>query len=166
MEYNIRPLFSNVKLVGRAATALSVPVYQEPENPYKNELDFIDSLKPGDVVIATQSGAMTAGLWGSLLSTGARYKGARGAIIDGMTRDTLAIKEMNFPVFIKGIALGDSKGRIEILNYNQPIKCGGVWVRPGDIVFGDDDGVVVIPQNIVTEILDLAEEKYEKEKIS
>ena len=164
MEYHIRPLFSNIKLVGRAATALSVPVYQVPKIPYKNELDFIDSLKPGDVVVATQSGVMTAGLWGALLSTGAMHRGARGAIIDGISRDTVEIKKMKFPVFVKGIAPGDSKGRIEIINYNQPIKCGGVWVNPGDVVFGDDDGVVVIPQNIVDEIVTLAEEKFEKEK--
>ena len=164
MEYKIRPLFPNIKLVGRAATALSVPVYKEPKNPYKNELDFIDSLKPEDVVVATQSGAMTAGLWGGLLATGARHRGVRGAIIDGISRDTVVIKEMKFPVFLKGIAPGDSKGRLDIINYNQPIKCGGVWVNPGDIVFGDDDGVVVIPQEIADEIVDLAEEKYEKEK--
>lgn len=164
MEYKIRPLFPNIKLVGRAATALSVPVYKEPDEPYKNELDFIESLKPGDVVVATQSGAMTAGLWGALLSTGARYKGAKGAIIDGISRDTREIKEMIFPLFIKGIAPGDSKGRIEIINFDQPIKCGGVWVNPGDVVFGDDDGVVVIPQDIVAEVVNLAEEKFEKEK--
>ena len=163
MEYKIRPLFPNIKLVGRAATALSVPVYKEPDEPYKNELDFIESLKPGDVVVATQSGVMTAGLWGSLLSTGARYKGAKGAIIDGISRDTKAIKEMGFPVFVRGIAPGDSKGRIEIISYNQSIKCGGVWVNPGDIVFGDDDGVLVIPQGIAVEVIELAEQKLEKE---
>jgi len=156
MEYKIRPLFPNIKLVGRAATALSVPTYREPNEPYKSELDFIESLKPGDVAVATQSGAMTAGLWGALLSTGARYKGARGAIIDGISRDTREIKEMKFSVFVKG--------RIEIISFNQPIKCGGVWVNPGDIVFGDDDGVVVIPQEIVVDTVDLAEEKFNKEK--
>jgi len=164
MEYKIRPLFPNIKLVGRAATALSVPVYKEPDEPYKNELDFIESLKPGDVVVATQSGAMTAGLWGALLSTGARYRGARGAIVDGISRDTREIKEMKFSVFVKGIAPGDSKGRIEIINFNQPIKCGGVWVNPGDIVFGDDDGVVVIPHEIAEEVVELAEEKFKKEQ--
>ncbi len=107
---------------------------------------------------------MTAGLWGSLLSTGARNKGAKGAIIDGISRDIVAIKEMGFPVFVKGIAPGDSKGRIEIIGYNQPIKCGGVWINPGDIVFGDDDGVVVIPKEIAIEVIELAEEKYIKER--
>jgi len=92
-----------------------------------------------------------------------RYRGARGAVVDGITRDTKAIKEMKFPIFIKGIAPGDSKGRIEIISFNQPIKCGGVWVNPGDIVFGDDDGVVVIPQEISDEVVTLAEEKFEKE---
>lgn len=164
MEYKIRPLFPGIKIAGRAATALSVPIYKEPNEPYKNELDFMESLKSGDVVVATQSGAMTAGLWGALLSTGAKYKEAKGAVIDGISRDTRAIKDMKFPVFVKGIAPGDSKGRIEIINYNQLIKCGGVWVNPGDVVFGDDDGVVVIPQEIALEVVELAEEKFEKEK--
>jgi len=164
MEYKIRPLFPGIKIAGRAATALSVPIYKEPNEPYKNELDFMESLKSGDVAVATQSEAMTAGLWGALLSTGAKYKGAKGAVIDGISRDTRAIKDMKFPVFVKGIAPGDSKGRIEIINYNQLIKCGGVWVNPGDVVFGDDDGVVVIPQEIALEVVELAEEKFEKEK--
>lgn len=164
MEYKIRPLFPGIKIAGRAATALSVPIYKEPNEPYKNELDFMESLKSGDVVVATQCGATTAGLWGALLSTGAKYKEAKGAVIDGISRDTRAIKDMKFPVFVKGIAPGDSKGRIEIINYNQLIKCGGVWVNPGDVVFGDDDGVVVIPQEIALEVVELAEEKFEKEK--
>lgn len=80
-------------------------------------------------MVAIQSGVMTAGLWGSLLSR-ARYKGAKGAIIDSISRDPKAIKEMGFPIFAKGIAPGDSKGRIKIIGYNQPIKCGGLWVNP------------------------------------
>lgn len=164
MEYKIRPLTSGIKLAGRAATALAIPIYKEPDEPYKNELAFIESLKPGDVAVATQNGAMMAGLWGALLSMGARYKGAKGAIIDGISRDTMEIKEMKFPLFIKGIAPGDSKGRIEIINFDQPIKCGGVWINPGDIVFGDDDGVVVLPKEIAVEVTELAEEKYIKEK--
>ena len=164
MEYTMRPLFMNIKLVGVAATALSVPVFTEPDEPYKSELEFIDSLKPGDVAVATQSGAVNAGLWGNLLSSGARNKGAKGAVIDGITRDTKSIREMRFPLFIKGIAPCDTKGRIEIINFNLPIKCGGIWVNPGDVVFGDDDGVVVIPKDIAVEIVELAEIKFEKEK--
>jgi len=164
MDYEIRPLYFGAVVTGRAATALAVPVYTEPEKPYQGELEFIDSLKPGDVAVATQSGAMNAGLWGALVSTGAKHRGARGAVVDGITRDTKATIEMKFPVFIRGIAPGDSKGRIEVINHHLPIKCGGVWINPGDVIFGDNDGVVVIPQDIAVDIIRLSEEKYEKEK--
>jgi 4-hydroxy-4-methyl-2-oxoglutarate aldolase len=164
MSHEIRPLYFGAVVCGRAATALAVGVHREPEKPYHREIEFIDSLKPGDVAVATQSGAMNAGLWGELLSTAAKHRGARGAIVDGITRDTKAIIQMKFPVFIKGIAPGDSKGRIEIINHDLPIECGGAWVNPGDLVFGDNDGVVVIPQDIAVDIVRLAEEKYEKEK--
>jgi regulator of RNase E activity RraA len=164
MSYEIRPLYFDAVVTGRAVTALAVPVYTEPEQPYQMELEFVDSLKPGDVAVQTQSGAMNAGLWGGLLSTAAKNQGAKGAVIDGITRDTKDIIQMKFPVFIKGIAPGDSKGRLEILDSNLPIKCGGVWVNPGDVIFGDNDGVVVIPQDIAADIVRLAEEKYEKEK--
>lgn len=164
MSHEIRPLYFGTVMTGRAATALGVPVYTEPDKPYQGEIEFIDSLKPENVAVVTQSGAMNAGLWGGLLSTAAKYRGARGAVVDGITRDTKAIIEMKFPLFMKGIAPADSKGRIEIINRNLPIKCGGVLVNPGDIVFGDNDGVLVIPQENAAAIVTLAEEKYEKEK--
>ncbi|TET10627.1 RraA family protein [Candidatus Aerophobetes bacterium] len=164
MSHEIRPLYFGAVVTGRVATALAVPVYTEPEKPYQRELEFIDSLEPGDVVVATQSGVMNAGLWGGLLSTGARYRGARGAVVDGITRDTKAIMGMKFPVFIRGIAPADSKGRIDVINHHLPIKCAGVWVNPGDVIFGDNDGVVVVPQDIAVDIVRLAEEKYKKEK--
>ena len=164
MNHEIRPLYTGAVVVGRAATALAGPVYEVPKTPYLREIEFIDGLRPGDVAVMTQSGAMTAGLWGGLLSTGAKQRGARGAVVDGITRDTRQIIQMNFPVFVKGIAPGDTKGRIEIVDRNVPIQCGGAWVNPGDVIFGDDDGVVVIPHEIAPGIVRLAEEKREKEK--
>lgn len=76
----IRPLYPGAVVIGRAATVLAVPAYTKPDKPYQREIDFIDSLKPGDVVVATQSGARSASLWDALLSTGAKYRGARGAV--------------------------------------------------------------------------------------
>lgn len=164
MSHEIRPLYWGAVVAGRAATALAVPVYCEPKIPYKNEIEFIDRLQPGDVAVMTQSGALSAGLWGGLLSTGAKQRGARGAVLDGLTRDTREIIRMKFPVFIRGIAPGDSKGRVDVIDTHVPIKCGGAWVNPGDVIFGDHDGVVVIPQEIAEDIVRLAEEKRAKEK--
>lgn len=164
MDYGIRPLYFDATVTGRAATALAIPVFEEPENPYQGEIQFIDNLKSGEVAVQTQSGAMNAGLWGALLSTGAKNRGARGAVVDGLCRDIKDIIKMKFPVFIRGVAPGDSKGRIAIIDRDVPIKCGGVLVNPGDVIFGDNDGVVVIPQDLAVDIVRLAEEKYEKEK--
>ncbi len=163
MGYEVRPLYPGAVLIGRAATAMAAAVYSEPKHPYQREIEFVDGLKAGDVAVMTQSGAMTAGLWGGLLSTGAKQRGARGAVIDGLTRDTQEIIRLNFPVFIKGIAPGDTKGRLEIIDCNVPIKCAGALVSPGDVIIGDNDGVVVIPQDVAVDVVRLAEEKYHKE---
>jgi regulator of RNase E activity RraA len=165
MSHEIRPLYPGAVVAGRAVTALAVPVCSAPEIPYKKQMAMIDSLRPGDVAVLTQSGAMTASLWGGLLSAGAKQKGARGAVLDGITRDTGEIIHLNFPVFVRGIAPGNSKGRLDVIELNVPIICGGASVNPGDIIFGDNDGVVVIPHEIAMDIVRLAEERREKERL-
>ncbi len=153
LDHNIRPIDPSFKLAGRAFTILATDVYETPENPYVTELEAVDHLAEGDVVVATTNGSSSSALWGELLSTAARSKGARGAVIDGLTRDSIKIIEMGFPVFTRGYSPLDSKGRLDVISYGVPIRCGGVLVRPGDIVFGDHDGVVVIPRDISDEAL-------------
>jgi 4-hydroxy-4-methyl-2-oxoglutarate aldolase len=153
LEPTIRPIGSPFKLVGRAFTILATDVYETPENPYVTELEAVDHLSEGDVVVATTNGSTSSALWGELLSTAARSKGARGAVIDGLTRDSIKIMEMGFPVFTRGFSPLDSKGRMDVISYGVPTRCGGVLVRPGDIVFGDHDGVVVIPRDVSDEAL-------------
>ena len=153
LEPNIRPIGSPSKLVGRVFTIVATDVYETTENPYVTELEAVDNLSEGDVVVATTNGSTSSALWGELLSTAARSKGARGAVIDGLTRDSIKIMEMGFPVFTRGYSPLDSKGRMEVISHGVPIRCGGVLVRPGDIVFGDHDGVVVIPQDVSDEAL-------------
>jgi len=165
MSHEIRPLYPGAVVAGCAVTALAVPVCSAPEIPYEKQMAMIDSLRPGDVAVLTQSGAMTASLWGGLLSAGAKQKGAQGAVLDGITRDTMEIIQLSFPVFVKGIAPGNSKGRLDVIELNVPIICGGASVNPGDVIFGDNDGVVVIPRGIAVDIVRLAEEKREKERL-
>ena len=93
---------------------------------------------------------------GELLSTAARARGARGAIIEGFIRDARQIIEMQFPVFMTGLSPVDSYGRGDVVASNVPIECGGVTVNPGDIVFGDIDGVVVIPQAVEVAVIEAA----------
>jgi regulator of RNase E activity RraA len=141
----VRPLRPEWKLFGRALTLSTLPVAVEPEKPYAVELECIDALRPGDVLVATTNGDLSSALWGELLSTASRAHGAVGAVIDGLTRDAEKILALDFPVFAAGFSPLDSKGRLDGVSYNQPIRIGACVVRPGDWVFGDVDGVVVVP---------------------
>jgi regulator of RNase E activity RraA len=163
MRYNIRPIYPEAVVVGRAMTVLSVEVFEIPEEPYKLEMESVDNLKPNDVLVCNCGLSTRTCFWGELLSTASRARGARGAIIDGFTRDSKAIIKMGFPVFATGMLPVDSKGRSDVLAYNITIQCGDVVVRPGDIVFGDLDGVVVIPKEVEAEVISAAFEKVSGE---
>jgi regulator of RNase E activity RraA len=142
---SLRPLHRGWKLFGRAATLTAAPVSREPERPYAVELECVDSLEPGNVLVATTMGNRSSALWGELLSTAARAHGAVGAIVDGLTRDAAKIIEMDFPVFAAGFSPLDSRGRLDAIAHGEPIRVGDCLVRPGDWVFGDLDGIVVVP---------------------
>jgi len=159
MEAEIRPLFPEAVLVGRALTVLSVDVYHEPTDPYFLEIESVDSLKPNDVLVASTNKSKRTCFWGELLSTAAKARGANGAVIDGYTRDVKRIVEMKFPVFARGVKPVNSHGRSLVINYNVPVECGGVLVNPGEIVFGDIDGVVVIPRAVESQVVEKALEK-------
>ena len=166
MRHDIRPLYPEAVVVGRAMTVLCVDVYETPSEPYQMEIESVDSLKPNDVMVSSTNRSIRTCFWGELLSTAARARGARGAVIDGFTRDTKQIIEMRFPVFATGISAVDSKGRSEVIAYDVPIECGDVLVNPGDIVFGDYDGVVVIPRDAEREVIAAALEKVTGENLT
>ena len=165
MRYDIRPLFPQARAVGRAHTALSVDTYVDPEEPYELEMQAVDTLKPFDVLVATTNGSVRTSFWGELLSTAAQARGARGAVVDGFSRDCTRIIEMGFAVFLRGILPVDSKGRSDVVDLECPIRwlSGNVLVREGDVVFGDFDGVVVIPAEVAEEVVTRAKEKVLKE---
>jgi len=163
MRADMRPLFPEAIVVGRAVTVLSVDVYKMPEEPYKMEIEAIDSLKPNDVLVVSTNRSTRACPWGELCSTAARARGARGAVIDGYTRDVKRIIQMQFPVFATGIKPIDGSGRSEVVDYNCPIECGDVLVNPGDLIFGDIDGMVAIPRKAESEALKIAFDKVSRE---
>lgn len=166
MRHDVRPLYPEAVVVGRALTVLCVDVYEMSQEPYKMEMESVDSLKPNDVLVCSTNRSTRTCFWGELLSTAARARGARGTVIDGFTRDTKQIIEMCFPVFATGISAVDSNGRSEVMAYNIPIECGDVLVNPGDIVFGDYDGVVVIPQGVEKMVIEAALEKVSGENLT
>lgn len=163
LSHTIRPLLPQTVVVGRAMPVLCLEVYEIPKEPYQQEIAAVDSLKQDDVLICSTNGSTRICFWGELLSTAAQARGARGTVVDGFIRDIRKIVEMRFPIFTTGISPVDSNGRGEVVAYNVPIECGGVTVNPGDIVFGDADGVVVIPQNIEKTVIAVALEKVQGE---
>ena len=166
MPAHIRPLDDASIMVGRARTALFMDVYdvKEGENPYENEIALIDSLMPDQIPVFACGKTGRIAPWGELLSTASQVRGAAGALMDGLVRDIRAIRKMGFPVFHGGIGPLDSKGRGKIMALDVPVECAGVRVCPGDLIFGDADGVVVVPQAIEEAVLAAAFEKLKGEK--
>ncbi|EHL99663.1 demethylmenaquinone methyltransferase [Acetobacteraceae bacterium AT-5844] len=162
----VRPLDETKRMAGRARTALYLDVYEakEGENPYDLEIDLVDSLQSGEIPVFACGHSGRIAPWGELLSTAAQVRGSAGALMDGMVRDVQAIRAMGYPVFHGGIGPLDSKGRGKIVALDVPVECGGVRVCPGDFVFGDADGVVVVPQAAEAEVAARAEAKLRGEK--
>jgi 4-hydroxy-4-methyl-2-oxoglutarate aldolase len=161
-EY-LRPVHKRCKFAGWARTIACSDVYHIIEDPYAIEIEAVDSLLPGEVaVIGTQKSKRNAP-WGELLSTAAKVRGARGAVVDGLIRDIDKIEELGFPVFAAGIKPVDSMGRGLVTHYNVPVECGDVIVNPGDLIFADFDGIIAIPAANVTEVVALATDKVQRE---
>jgi regulator of RNase E activity RraA len=161
----IRPLDDDTVLLGRARTGVYRDVYHvaSDRNPYELEIALVDDLKPGEVVALAcgQSGRIAP--WGGLLTTACMARGAAGCLTDGLVRDIRAIRKLGFPVFHGGIGPLDSKGRGEVAEIDIPVEIAGVRVAPGDLLFGDCDGVIVIPAEIEEEALRRAFEKLQGE---
>ena len=171
----IRPLVSQVPaeliaekqnnwtvLAGYACTILENDVYGTPKKPFGYMTEALDQLKPNEIYIAT--GAHHSALWGELLTASAKARGAVGAVLDGYTRDTKAVLEQNFPVFCTGTWAQDSSIRTYVFDYRCDIEIGQVTVHDGDVVFGDVDGVLIIPRAIASEVIEKALEKAATEK--
>lgn len=165
MAPHLRPLDDTLQLCGRARTAayMETAHVAADENPYELEMALIDDLKPGDVAIFACGGSSRIAPWGGLLSTATRARGAAGCVTDGFVRDILQIRDLKLPVFAGGISPLDSKGRGVVREIDVPVTCGGVLVAPGDLVFGDADGIVVVPQAAEAKVLRIAFDKINGE---
>jgi 4-hydroxy-4-methyl-2-oxoglutarate aldolase len=168
MHQRLRPLDpNNCVIVGRARTFRWMETdFVVKEDPYGMEIEAMDSLQPGDVVVHSTDHAGTNAPWGELMSTVAKLRGATGCICDSQVRDCLKIIAMGFPVFTQGIRPLDSMGRARVMAYDVPVRCGEVLVKPGELVFADYDGIVVVPKEAEEEALAQAAEKVGKESAS
>ncbi len=166
MRENLRPLMADATFAGWARTIACVDVFHIPGEPYALEIEAMDSILGGEVVVVSTAESKRNAPWGELLSTAARARGARGAVVDGLVRDVRKIEKLGFPVFAAGIKPVDSKGRGLVIDYNVPVVCGGVRISPGDLIFADYDGVVAVPAQVLSDAIRLATEKVSKENTS
>lgn len=170
MHQRLRPLLPDRKacgFVGRARTFRWMETdYIDERDPYGMEIEAIDSLRPGDVAVHSTDYAGTNAPWGELMSTAAQKRGAVGCVCDSQIRDCNKIIDLGFPVYYAGIRPLDSMGRGRLMAYDVPIRSGEVPVKPGDIIFADFDGIVVIPQDVAIQVCNLACEKVSKESLS
>lgn len=158
-----RPWTGGGLLVGRCKTTLWVDMAHVDPRPYELELQAVDACRPDDVLIAAAGGSMRSGIWGELLTTAAKNSGCVGAIIDGAIRDVNKIRPMNFPVYARGTCVYDSLNRQRVVDVDVTVEIEGVTFSPGDLVFADEDGVVVVPQAVEQEAIQRAWAKVHAE---
>lgn len=168
----IKPLRDDMIVVGRAMPVLETDTLDNTstssnamlKKPFGLMLEALDQLKENEIYLCT-GGTPTYALWGELMSTRALQCGASGAVLNGYSRDTLGILKLNFPTFSYGTYAQDQAPRGKVIDFRVPIKIDNVAITPGDVVFGDIDGVCIIPQEIDKKVVELAIEKVKGENL-
>ncbi|HEV2123609.1 MAG TPA: hypothetical protein VGW38_12645 [Chloroflexota bacterium] len=169
----VRPLSVDdvYPLVGRARTLRYVPL-REDLLPFLREAgagtgnpqrEAIESVQPGDVLVVDGMGNLEAATMGDILASRIKARGAAGIVADGCVRDSQYIKRMGIPVFTRSVHPAANTSAILPYSHNDIIQCGGVTVVPGDILLGDEEGVIVIPRQFAAEIADVGVEREAKE---
>ncbi len=158
----IRGLTKDMIVCGYAMPVIVERVNGTPAKPFGRLTEALDALNPGEVYLLNNAGISCAG-WGEVLTTTAKVRGAAGAVIDGFHRDTRQVLQLDWPVFSRGSYSQDAGARASVVDFRCATQIGQVSVSPGDVVFGDIDGVVIIPQSILDEVVQLSLEKLSKE---
>ncbi|MDE6129392.1 MAG: RraA family protein, partial [Lachnospiraceae bacterium] len=153
LPQSIRPLRDDMKLAGRAMTVLMIDVFGEQQKPFGRLCECLDQIQPNEIYIAA-GGTKRCAYWGELLTATAKARGGNGAIVDGWHRDTPQVLEQNWPVFSTGCYAQDSSVRTQVVDFRCRIEIGQVTIHDGDYIFGDIDGVLVIPKEIAKEVVD------------
>jgi regulator of RNase E activity RraA len=164
LDHGIRPAFPGAAFAGRAFTIEAVPSDTILESPYEHELAAVDAIPAGAVVMIATAGCCEAAIWGGLLATRAVARGAVAAVCDGAVRDVRELRLLALPTFATAVCARDSYGRLLVTGFGEEVACGGVRVRSGDLVLGDEDGVVVVPAGVAEAALAAAEEKLGLER--
>lgn len=149
ISYRIKPIATGLKICGPAFTV------ECPAGDNMMLHKALERAQPGDVIVATVAGAEEYGYWGDLMTVSASSRKLGGLCIEGCIRDSKEIIELGFPIFSTGFCIrGTGKGTLGLINY--PIFFGGQRIEPGDLILGDDDGLVVVPRERCAEILEKA----------
>ena len=162
--YGIRPMWHTMGKVLGPAVTLKMTAAGQTKGEHHLGVRAIDAASPGDVIVVDNGGRLDTSCWGGVLATGASVKGLSGVVIDGACRDLDDCVELNFPVYARGTVVATARGRVQEESTNTMIQFGGVQVRPGDIVMGDKSGVVVVPVEWVDQVLEKAEQLFQKEE--
>ncbi len=167
----LRPVSEHMRIIGRAKTVQESDCHgrrvhhEDRDHAFGVMFEALDSLKQNEVYICTGASPNYA-CWGELMSTAASHRGAVGAVVEGYSRDTAGIRRLDFPTFSMGFYGQDQGMRGRVIDYDCPIEFSNkVLVNPGDIVFGDIDGIVIIPKEIETDVIDAALEKVRGENM-
>ena len=148
----IKPVVPDTYLCGQAFT-----VHYVPCGEIKGTVgDFLDDIEPGEVCVIDNNGRMDCTVWGDIMAYFASHKGISGTVIDGVCRDIDTIRELKYPIFTKGTYMETGKDRVYVDRINETINVSGVQINPGDLLVGDNTGVVVVPRNRVEEVLSVA----------
>lgn len=160
----IKPLDPANRLAGRAMPVRIEDVRGPQTRPFGRLTDALDAIQPGEIYLAT-GGSMNCAAWGEIMTATARTRGGAGAVIDGYHRDTPRVLEQRWPVFSRGSFAQDAGIRSSVVDFRCRVKIGDVTVEPGDLIFGDVDGVVVIPRAVEKSVIEAAIEKVAGEKV-
>ncbi len=164
LPQTIQPLRTEEVIVGRAMPVQIADAWGRQGAPFGRMTEALDQIQPHEIYIAT-GGSMNCAAWGEIMTATARTRKGAGAIIDGFHRDTPRVMEQEWPVFSRGRFAQDAGVRSKVVDFRCPVEIGGVAIQPGDLVFGDLDGVVVIPQAVEKEVFERALEKARAEKV-
>ena len=156
----IRPIVPLANtFVGYAFPITVERVEEPPAERYVGLLSALDAVEKDEVVVVSVPGALDVALWGELLSTSCQAKGVAGVICDGAVRDAIQIEALGFPCFARGTVPYDINGRAEIVGHGDPIEIEGVTIHQGDLVVGDADGITVVPQDYISDVVAAASKK-------
>ena len=164
LPYYITPFTTVDRLAGVAFTGQGYPCADIAHDDTKTRLKILDSISPGTISVWATGGSMDCAHWGEIMSTAVKQRGCTGAVIDGGVRDVDFVNAMNYPVFAKFKSSASSVGRWDITDCQVSVKIGNTIVHPGDFVFGDTDGVVIVPKDVTMDVLVAAENIFERER--